>query len=71
VYSELFYRMAARLGIEVYICLGYAGDGYHAWNMVVLDGEPYFYDVCWFDGGQYKYLHSTTAWGREYVLKDL
>lgn len=70
VYSELFYRMAARLGIEVHVCHGRAGYGYHAWNMVVLDGQTYFYDVCWFDGGQYKYLHSPTAWGRGYAIKE-
>lgn len=72
VYSELFYRMAARLGIEVHICHGPTGTGYHAWNMVVLDGEPYFYDVTWYDGAirQPKYLYSTTAWEREYVIKE-
>ena len=71
VYSDLFYLMATRLGIETHICVGRVpGGGGHAWNMVVLDGQPYFYDVCWFDGGQYKYLHSPTAWDREYVLRE-
>lgn len=72
VYSELFCAMASRLGIEVYLCYGYAGDGYHAWNMVVLDGQQYYYDVTWFDGAvrNYKYLHSTDQWGRTSVLND-
>jgi transglutaminase/protease-like cytokinesis protein 3 len=68
VYSKLFYLMASRLGIETYICVGPVTGGYHAWNMVVLDGQPYFYDVCWFDGGNYKWLHSPNSWGREYSI---
>lgn len=72
-YAMLFYKMATRLGIECYYCVGYAGGGLHAWNMVVLDGEEYFYDVTWFDNvvHDYRYLHSPTAWGREYQLNEI
>ena len=65
-YAMLFYKMATRLGIECYYCSGYAGGGNHAWNMVVLDGEEYFYDVTWFDNvvHDYRYLHRPTARGR-------
>jgi hypothetical protein len=72
-YAMLFYKMASRLGIECYYCVGYAGGSLHAWNMVVLDGEEYFYDVTWFDDVvyDYRYLHSPTAWGREYTLNGV
>lgn len=72
-YAILFYKMATRLGIQCYYCSGYAGGGFHAWNMVVLDGEEYFYDVTWFDNvvHDYRYLHSPTAWGREYTLNGV
>lgn len=72
-YSLLFYKMATRLGITCYMCYGYTANGYHAWNMVVLDGKQYFYDVTWFDDVVYDfcYLHSKTAWGREYELNEV
>ena len=74
VYSELFYLMASRLGIETHICVGRVpGGGYHAWNMVVLNGKQYFYDVTWFDGvcRDYQYLYSPTPWGREYKFVQI
>lgn len=72
-YAMLFYKAATRLGIQAYICYGYAGGGYHAWNMVELDGELYYYDVTWFDSEVYDftYLHSLTSWGREYIANDV
>ena len=72
-YSMLFYKMASRLGIPCYMCYGYTVNGYHAWNMVVLDGKEYFYDVTWFDNvvRDYRYLHSPTAWGREYGINGV
>ena len=72
-YAMLFYKMASRLGIECYICYGYAGGGYHAWNMVVLDGEVFYYDITWFDAmlPDYRYLYSPDNWGREETLNDL
>lgn len=72
-YAMLFYKMASRLGIECYICYGYAGGGYHAWNMVILDGESYYYDVTWCDDVILNpvYIHSRNSWGREYMLNNL
>lgn len=72
-YAMLFYKAASRLGIQTHICYGEAGGGGHAWNMVELEGEAYFYDVTWFDSDIYdfQYLHSTTGWDREYVLNNL
>lgn len=68
-YAMLFYKMAARLGIQVEICCGYADNGQaaalHAWNMVMVDGEQHFYDVTWYDStANLRYLHSKTPWGR-------
>ena len=70
-YAMLFYKMASRLGFQSYICYGYAG-GFHAWNMVKLDGTPYYYDITWFDGilPNNRYLHSKTSWGRTATLND-
>lgn len=74
-YSMLFYKMARRVGIEVYICEGYVHNGIrltaHSWNMVMLDGEQYFYDATWYDCifiRNLKYIHSQTAWGRSYTI---
>jgi hypothetical protein len=72
-YAMLFYKAASRLGIKTYLCYGYAGGGYHEWNMVELDGKTYFYDVTWFDGEVYdfSYLHSPTSWDRDYAVNNL
>ena len=72
-YAMLFYKAASRLGIQTCICYGYAGDEYHAWNMVELDGETCFYDVTWFDADVYdfSYLHSGASWDRDYVLNNI
>lgn len=72
-YSMLFYKAASRLGIQTYICYGKMGEGYHAWNMVELDGERYFYDVTWYDteGYDFQYLHSADSWGRKFILNNV
>ena len=72
-YAMLFYKAASRLGIQTYICYGQIGEGYHAWNMVELDGERYFYDVTWFDTGAYafQFLHSADSWGRKFILNNV
>lgn len=42
----------------------------HVWNVVVINGIEYFYDVTYFDSSFYPaYLHSKNAWGRKYKLK--
>lgn len=73
-YSLLFYKAASRLGIQTYTCYGQIGDEYHAWNMVELDGEHYFYDVTWFDDDEvydFLYLHNEDSWGREFILNNV
>lgn len=65
-YSMLFYKMATRIGVQVFICYGEADNGLykgmHAWNKA----DGYYYDVTWYDTfpRQPKYLHSKTGWGR-------
>lgn len=75
-YAMLFYKMATRLGVDAYICYGYATNragktAAHAWNMVSVDGVSYYYDPTWYDSNRMsKYMHSKTAWGREYELNS-
>lgn len=76
-YAMLFYKMATRAGVQAYICYGNADNGkrfaLHAWNMVVLKGKQYFYDVTWYDTPVpgFRYLHSIEAWGRSYTVSPL
>ncbi len=76
-YSMLFYKMATRLGIEAYVCYGEVNNGIrtamHAWNMVVLNGERYFYDITWYDTPLRMawYVHSGAAWGRDFTITQL
>ena len=70
-YSMLFYKMAKRIGIQTYICQGIVDNGemvaLHAWNLFVLDGEQYFYDLTWYDSTKDpRYIHSDTPWGRSF-----
>lgn len=66
-YAILFYKIASRLGIESYLCFGYAGKELHVWNYA---GGRYW-DVTHFDStGQRKWLGSKTAWERLYVCND-
>ncbi len=71
-YAMLFYKMAARLGIPVQICYGYADNGQtvslHAWNMAEVNGQPRFYDITWYDNivPDARYIHSKSPWGRKF-----
>lgn len=67
-YAILFYKIASRLGIESYLCFGYGDKDLHVWNYA---GGRYW-DVTHFDStGQWKYIGSRTAWGRQYAKNDL
>lgn len=70
-YAMLFYKMATRIGINTYICYGYANE-FHLWNMVNLDGKNIFYDITWYDGALYynKYIHSNTSWDRIFQINN-
>lgn len=72
-YSMLFYKMVTRLGIKTYMCFGYASGGYHAWNMVELNGEYLYYDVTWYDGLtlDWRYISSKSSWGRKYQVNNI
>lgn len=71
-YAMLFYKMATRLGIECYICFGYADGKYHAWNMVEMEGGQYHYDITWYDTWmRYAGFLHAPGWGRTYQLNNL
>ena len=69
-YAMLFYKMAARVGIQAYLCYGYTGDTYHCWAAVELEGALYYYDLTWYDSAVHdlRYLHSRDPWGRNCVM---
>lgn len=73
-YAMLFYKMARRIGVQAYICYGYASNGTytgaHAWNKVELEGGARYYDITFYDSGcrSGKWLGSADGWGREYSL---
>ena len=70
-YAMLFYKMATRIGIESYICYGIANNGHHAWNVIKLDGKLMYYDITWYDSSHnYQYIHSESAWDREFMLNN-
>lgn len=48
-YSHAFQYLMQKMGIPCSYILGYAEGGYHAWNLVQLDGEHYMMDVTWDD----------------------
>ena len=59
-YSHAFQYMMQKVGIPCAYVLGYVPGGYHAWNVLLLDGEHYAMDVTWDDplgapAGKYYY----------------
>ena len=48
-YSHAFQYLMQQVGIPCAYVLGYVPGGYHAWNVVKLDGEYYAMDVTWDD----------------------
>lgn len=71
-YSMLFYKMATRLGIQTYICYGYAGEGYHSWNVVELDGECRYFDITWYDDYVHniRYIFKKSSWNRDFQINN-
>lgn len=71
-YSMLFYKMATRLGMQTYICYGYAGDGYHSWNVVELDGERRYFDITWYDDSVHniRYIFKKSSWNRNFQINN-
>lgn len=49
-YAKAAQHLLKRLGLKVTLIIGkvYTGDS-HAWNLVWVDGEPYYMDVTWGD----------------------
>ena len=48
-YAHAFQYLMQQVGIPCAYVLGYVQGGYHAWNLVKLDGEYYAMDVTWDD----------------------
>ena len=48
-YSRAFQYIMQQLNIPCYFCTGYANGGYHAWNIVYIDGKYYNVDLSWDD----------------------
>ena len=49
-YSRAFQYLMQRLGVPTYLVVGdIIGGGPHAWNIVVINGNPYNVDVTWND----------------------
>lgn len=75
-YAMLFYKMATRLGLQAYICYGYASNGTftgaHAWNKVELPEGVRYYDVTFYDGAvrSRKWLGNVDGWGRVCSVND-
>ena len=76
-YSAAYQLIMQQLGIECAWVSGYTSDGgYHAWNLVNLDGKYYWTDLTWddvddwttsggkvtyIDGARYNYFNLTTS----------
>ncbi|MFS0576602.1 DUF5050 domain-containing protein [Sporosarcina sp. 179-K 3D1 HS] len=67
-YTKASQLLMNRLGIENEYVFGYGNGGAHSWNLVYLDGEPYFMDITWDDPVpntpnyvRYKYFLVTSA----------
>lgn len=48
-YTHAFQYMMQKMGIPCSYILGFVEGGYHAWNLLKLDGEHYVMDVTWDD----------------------
>lgn len=60
-YAHGFQYLMQKVGIPCAYIVGYADGGYHAWNIVKLDGKHYAMDVTWDDplnGKKGKYYYN-------------
>ena len=48
-YVLAYYEILAHLEIPCNVCIGTAGDGLHAWNLITVNEIGYFVDVTWDD----------------------
>jgi transglutaminase/protease-like cytokinesis protein 3 len=48
-YSRAFQYIMMQLNVPCYFCSGYANGGYHAWNIISIDGKYYNADLSWDD----------------------
>lgn len=50
-YSLAYYEILKHLNISCNVCIGMAGNRFHAWNLAMVNGIGYFVDVTWDDLG--------------------
>ncbi len=64
-YAKAFQYLCDMGGLTCYYILGYVDDydGYHAWNIVTLQGKNYMVDVTNIDGDGYANDYSYFLWG--------
>lgn len=48
-YSKAYQLLLQRVGIPCRYITGDTSEGLHGWNLITLDGEPYYVDVTWDD----------------------
>jgi transglutaminase/protease-like cytokinesis protein 3 len=56
-YAESFAYLLEKAGIEAYVISGDSIDRRgesvpHAWNLVYIDRQPYYFDITWNDNGK-------------------
>lgn len=60
-YAALMTSMLRSQGIPTKLIVGYAGDVYHAWVSVYIQGQGWIDDIIYFDGTSWKFLDPTFA----------
>lgn len=73
-YALAYREILLHLGIPCNVCIGTAGDGLHAWNLVEVNGVNYSVDVTWDDRNDGKIYYDwfmLTAIRDHYVMFTL
>ena len=60
-YASLMTGMLRSLGIPCKLVVGYAGDAYHAWISVYVDGQGWIDNLVYFDGTSWQFMDPTFA----------
>jgi hypothetical protein len=62
-YAEVFTYLLSKVGVQSKVISGNAIDKNgmgvdHAWNIVYIDGQPYYFDITWDDDGPYGHTYN-------------
>ena len=60
-YAAVMTGMLRSLGVPCKLVVGYAGDAYHAWISVYVEGEGWIENVVYFDGNSWQRMDPTFA----------